>query len=190
MILVSNILYTCVNNKITKLRVENNCLALSFQKSAVVAALWDIRAQEGDDERRFWFALDLRVGPGDFYLRESAAEVTSVVEEATTRGCGRTVQRQQWALWFARVCLAPYWSILTTSTDPSLKRKRTPPAGGCTVATASVPNNTQCARRTTWSRHCCPASDFSRTSIIISMLRFESRFKSRCLFSRFFFFQK
>lgn len=77
-------------------------------------------------------------------------ELRRVVEDAA-RGCGRTARRQQWALWFARVCLAPHWSILTTSMDPFPRQKRARRQEGC--ATTSQPNNTQCARRITWTRY-------------------------------------
>lgn len=54
-------------------------------------------------------------------LRRSKRRFT--VKDAV-RGCGRIARRQQCALWFARVCLAPHWSILTTSTSPCSSCKR------------------------------------------------------------------
>lgn len=54
----------------------------------------------------------------DFYLDEPQEHKCGTWWKKLHGGCGRTVQRQQWALWFARVCLAPHWSILTTTTSP------------------------------------------------------------------------
>jgi len=100
-------------------------------------------------------------------------ELQWVVEDAA-RGCGRTARRQQWALWFARVCLAPHWSILTTSMDPFPRRKRARRQEGC--ATTSKPNNTQCARRITWSWYRRSSPNFaSSRHLCYDLYRFFSR---------------